>query len=204
MSVDLAEGGPYSGADVSRSVQIPVTPGESGRAVSDPPRCFWRVRLKERWTSWQHSITELSGNARVDQGVLVHWPVPGRVWAGEEHSHASVEGELGVCGQLFASTPRQGPSEVKTYVSRILTKLDVLDRVQAVVLAHRAGLATWSDSQRRAHDLGVTCPADRRSPRLQRPPREGSRVSAAAGFAVRERSVTSCSHPRTNWKREQI
>jgi DNA-binding NarL/FixJ family response regulator len=40
----------------------------------------------------------------------------------------------------IATTLRIGPETVKTYVSRIFTKLDLHDRVQAVILAMRAGM----------------------------------------------------------------
>ena len=69
-------------------------------------------------------------------------PVPGPVWdrLSERERAVAVEVAHGRSNQEIAAALFLSEATVKTYVSRLFTKLDVRDRVQLVVLAYETGL----------------------------------------------------------------
>ena len=94
----------------------------------------------------------------VTRGLIGHFaerlrPADTSRSAREDVVRALTPRELEVLEQLAAGRSNAeiaaelviAPETVKTYVSRILTKLDLRDRVQAVVLAYRIGLVSDPD-----------------------------------------------------------
>ena len=61
-------------------------------------------------------------------------------YTGQGTGSVQVQIRPGAIGSEIAATLVLSHETVKTYVSRILTKLDLRDRVQAVVYAYRRGL----------------------------------------------------------------
>jgi DNA-binding NarL/FixJ family response regulator len=63
----------------------------------------------------------------------------------------------GMNNNEIAETLALSPATVKSHVSRLLAKLDLRDRAQAIVAAYRSGL-TWADWKDTAHDTRTTRP----------------------------------------------
>ncbi|WP_329454855.1 response regulator transcription factor [Streptomyces sp. NBC_01497] len=134
--------------NVDEYVYEALRAGASGFILKDapPPELISAVRTVARGESLLDPAVTRTLIGRFGERVRPSAAAPSperdrlKALAPREHEVLLLISE-GLSNAEIAAELMISPETVKTYVSRILTKLDLRDRVQAVVLAYRAGLA---------------------------------------------------------------